>query len=86
MYRNDTPDWVREVFGADPRIVTVREYADGWVPHAYRWPAPGTAAEWVRDDDGNITARTFAYDRKRSRGRGPTWVAYSARGGRLASR
>lgn len=80
------PTTVAEMFARDARIVTVREYTDGFVPNSYNWPAPGTAQEWVKREDGTIEERTVTYDRKRSHGRGPKMVGYSERGGRLASR
>ena len=64
----------------DPRIVTVRYYDDGWVSNSYRYAAPGTGTEYSANGKA-----TFTYDRKRSGGKGPRWVAFSARGGRLAS-
>ncbi len=70
---------VQKIFDADPRIVAVRIYEDGWVPNAYKWPAPGHAVEFSRD--GNFKALT--YDRKRPHARGPNWVARSAKGGTL---
>lgn len=60
----------------------VTEYIDGFVPNAYRWPAPGTRAHYFRD--GREIRQ--GYDRKRSRGRGPWWVAFSEKGGRILSR
>jgi hypothetical protein len=64
-----------------PRVVCVREYHDGWVPNAYKWPAPGKMTTHYRDG----TATAGKYERKRSRGRGPNWVALSVKGGRLTS-
>lgn len=69
----------------DPRVTRVREYQDGWVPSSYRWPAPGAMVEHTRLEDGSYETTTGTYDRKRTGGRGPLWVAFSARGGRLAS-
>lgn len=69
---------------ADPRIQAAIIYLDGWVPNAYRWPAPGRCVRLMRTAEGWEAVET-TYDRKRSRGRGPRWVALSAKGGRLAS-
>ena len=60
----------------------VTEYTDGFVPNAYRWPAPGTRILYFR----NGKEKREGYDRKRSRGRGPQWVAFSEKGGRILSR
>ena len=72
---------IKAIFDSDPRIASVREYHDGWVPNAYKWPAPGKATEHYREGD----SVELSYDRKRSKARGPSWVAKSAAGGRLAS-
>jgi len=79
------PTHVAKIFARDPRIVAVREYEDGFVPNSYYWPAPGTAREWVVQEDGTVKEFTLVYDRKRSFGRGPKLVGYSERRGRLAS-
>lgn len=65
----------------DPRVAYVREYLDGWIANSYRWPAPGTMT--IHERDG--TSTSAKYDRKRSGGGGPNWVAFSAKHGRLAS-
>jgi hypothetical protein len=70
-----------QIFSSDERIARVVEYEDGFVPLSYRWPAPGTRKVYFRD--GTIISER--YDRKRIKGRGPNWVAFSARNGRLAS-
>lgn len=70
---------------ADPRVVRVRHYEAGWVPNAYRWPAPGTGTEYWLDADGALHAARFGYDRKRPYGKAPRVVGYSAKGGRLYS-
>jgi hypothetical protein len=70
---------LQKIFADDERIVSVREYLDGWVANAYRYPAPGRAVEHFRD--GNFAM--LSYDRKRKNGRGPSWVAKSAKGGTL---
>jgi hypothetical protein len=72
---------IQKIFDLDPRIDSVREYPDGFVARAYRWPAPGTAIETYRDG----TRHEVVYDRKRPHGRGPNWVARSAKGGTLRS-
>lgn len=71
---------IKKIFDSDPRIVTIREYLDGWVARAYRWPAPGRAVEHYRD---GAPTREWFYDRKRPHARGPSWVASSAKGGTL---
>lgn len=76
------PTAVQTMMQSDSRIVRIREYQDGFVPRSYHYAAPGTYVEYHRD--GRIEVGT--YDRKRSNGRGPWIVGYSARGGRLASR
>jgi len=73
---------IDEIFALDSRIVTVRVYQDGWVPRAYRWRAPGRMLVYTR---GAAAPIERTYDRKRACGRGPGWVAFSERGGRLAS-
>jgi len=70
---------IKAIFDSDPRIASIREYHDGFVANAYKWPAPGKATEHYREGD----SVELAYDRKRSRGRGPNWVAKSAKGGTL---
>lgn len=82
---DEVPSTVVKLFNSDPRVVRVTYYADGWVPNAYRWPAPGRAEVWTRRPDGSLDGIEITYDRKRSHGKGPTFVAVSARGGRLAS-
>jgi hypothetical protein len=71
---------IQTIFDRDPRIVTIRVY-DGFVAKAYKWPCPRVAVEYSRDG----TKQEVHYDAKRSHGRGPMWVAMSAKGGRLAS-
>lgn len=71
---------IKAIFASDPRIETVREYRDGWVAKAYKWPALGNAVEHYRN---GAPSREWLYDRKRSHGRGPSWVARSAKGGTL---
>lgn len=70
-----------QIFNRDGRIVEIREYLDGWAPNSYRWPAPGK----FRTTRRNGVVYYGTYDRKRSHGRGPSLVAFSARGGRLYS-
>ena len=74
---------------ADPRIVSIVVYPDGWVPGAYKWPAPGRRFTWLRDKDAPGTAfwlaRMETIDRKRTRGQGPEWVGRSLDNGWLAS-
>lgn len=87
----DAPRWgaeamdVTTIFARDPRIVRVRVFTGGWVPNSYGYPCLRKATEYIRGDDGTINQHTVVYDAKRSYGRGPRWVAYSERGGRLAS-
>ena len=73
----------------DPRIVKITVYADGWVPNSYRWPTLGSSHSYRRPPEGDKPRRWThglgGYDRKRSHGMGPHWVAFSDRGGRLAS-
>lgn len=73
-----------DAIDADPRIQAAVIYCDGWVPNSYRYRAPGRCVRLTRTEDG-WRAEEDSYDRKRSHGRGPHWVAFSARGGRLAS-
>ena len=70
---------IKAIFDSDPRIVSVREYPEGFVANAYKWPAPRVAFEHYRD---GVVERVL-YDAKRSHGRGPSWVAKSAKGGTL---
>ena len=77
----EVPQAALDEMASDERVETVRVYLSGWVPNSYRWPAPGTCAFVSRDG----TVRTGGYDRKRSGGNGPKWVALSANNGRLAS-
>lgn len=74
-----------EAIDADRRIQSAVIYCDGWVPNSYRYSAPGRCVRLVRTAKG-WEAVEGTYDRKRSYGRGPYWVAFSERGGRLASR
>ena len=69
------------IFASDPRIVEVVEYPDGFVPLKYKWRAPRTG--YVTKRGGERTP--FTYDAKRANGAGPSWVAFSAKRGRLAS-
>lgn len=70
---------------SDARIVRAVIYEDGWVPNSYRYAAPGKATVVTRAEGGRLEMSETTYDRKRSHGRGPRWVAFSERGGRLAS-
>lgn len=79
------PEAAREAILSDPDIATVRVYPDGWVPNSYRWAAPGRLLRFFRGSDGFWTVEEGVVDRKRSGGKGPEWVAFSANGGRLAS-
>lgn len=74
-----------EMFAKDPRIVKVRHYRDAFVPNAYRYRAPGEGVTYERPPEGQSIpeAAPFSYDRKRSFGKGPAWVGYSAKGGVL---
>lgn len=72
---------IQRIFASDTRITRVVEYLDGWVANAYRSRAPGQSNVYTRD---GVVSST--YDRKRAHGRGPRIVAFSAKGGRLASR
>lgn len=69
----------------DQRIVRVTIYLDGWVPNSYHWPIEGRCLWLTRRDGGTWGAHFGTYDRKRSHAKGPEWVAFSERGGRLAS-
>ena len=71
----------RAIFNAEPRGVCIKMFDDGFVPNSYRWPAPGKGTVYYRDG----TSAEFEYDRKRPRGRGPSWILLSEKGGRLAS-
>lgn len=75
---------IQEIFN-DARVMRVVEYIDGWVAKAYRWRAPGRAVSYTRSETGAITASIIPYDRRRPYGIGPRAVAWSARGGRLAT-
>ena len=74
-----TQDELKKIFAEDDRIVEVAEYPQGFVANAYRWSAPGKRVVTTRGGE------TFheVYDRKRSYGQGPAWVARSARRGCL---
>ena len=82
---SEIPANIDRAFNADTRIVRVRHYGSGWVPNAYRWPAPGSGTEYWIDENGEVKSATFGYDRKRPYGRAPVVVGYSAKGGRLYS-
>ena len=75
----------------DPRIVKIIVYVDGWVPNAYTHRARGTYHFWRRlpvdecEGPRRWTHNTGQYDRKKSFGIGPWWVATSAHNGKLAS-
>ena len=72
-----------EIFALDTRIAYIMEYCDGFVANAYHYAAPGTCRYWGRNGQNHFVAGS--YDRKRSHGVGPAWVAFSGRDGRLAS-
>ena len=81
------PVAARDACRKDKRIVKVVVYDAGFVPNSYRFPAPAFARQFSRNP---FTGRMrfdlhVNYDRKRSSGSGPYWVAFSAKGGRLAS-
>lgn len=76
------PKEIQELFASDARIARVVEYLDGWVANAYRFRAPGSCKVYARD--GAVSDST--YDRKRTHGRGPRIVGFSAKRGRLVSR
>lgn len=79
------PVEVATLLERDSRIVRVVEYTQGFVPNRYRFRAPGTARIYRAMPDGSITVVEAGYDRKRSGGRGPRFVGFSERGGRLVS-
>ena len=84
---NSLPPEALAAANEDPRIVEIVDYTDvDWVPLSYRWPAPGTARVFTRMDQFSPWEETDVrrFDRKRSRGRGPKWVANSLRGGHHA--
>lgn len=80
-----TPTAPHVFFTQDPRVTRVVEYTDGFVPNSYKWPAPGTCTVHERLKDGTFRTSSGSYDRKRSHGRGPSAVGFSARNGRLLS-
>jgi hypothetical protein len=75
----------RRIFDADPRIVEIRAYGSGFVANAYRWPCVREGCRFVRRN-GRMRRIPIEYDAKRPYGQGPRWVAFSAKGGRLASK
>lgn len=71
----------RNLFKRNKRIVRVVFYA-GFVANSYKWPCP----RWGFSlEKGQRKLRAFSYDAKRPHGIGPDWVAFSEKGGRLAS-
>lgn len=79
-----TPKEVWELFN-DTRVRTVLWYPEGFVANSYKYAAPGNRVVWNRNANGDITKHVQIYDRKRSNGWGPTFVALSEKGGRLKS-
>ena len=69
----------------DERVHYVIHYPEGFVANSYKWPCPRTAKVLIRQPEGHIVVREKHYDAKRPHGRGPTWVAFSYKNGRLAS-
>ena len=69
----------------DKRVMKIRCYLDGWVANSYKWKCEGYKYELTRRDDGNWNGVMSTYDRKRSNGTGPKYVAFSEKGGRLYS-
>jgi len=69
---------------SDERVTAITVHLSGFVPNSYRYPAPGQAVTVTRGADA-WTVRYAKYDRKRAGGKGPTAVAFSAKGGRLYS-
>jgi hypothetical protein len=72
---------ISKIFESDDRIAYITEYMDGWVPNSYKWKCTGEAIIWGRSGQ----KQDSTYDRKRSNGNGPKWVAMSAKHGRLQS-
>jgi len=68
----------------DQRVARVYVYTDPFVPNSYRWPILGNRLVALKTIRGVETLEE-SYDRKRSNGIGPKWVAFSERGGRLYS-
>jgi hypothetical protein len=81
----DLPRRVQAAVQSDPRIVRVVLYEDGWVPNAYGWPKYGTALTYHKRGGGWWAVTEGTYDQRRSSGRGPWLVGFSAAGGRLHS-
>ena len=66
-------------------ITKIVAYPEGFVPRNYSWKSDGRRV--VAEVENGVIKRVFleSYDKKRSHGTGPAWVAFSARGGRLAA-
>lgn len=88
------PESMAAAIKADARIECAISYPDGFVPLSYKWRAPGTRIVFMRVDtdehglngwSSKWTWMAEEYDRKRSFGRGPSWVCLSKDGGVLAS-
>lgn len=65
-------------------ITKIVAYPEGFVPRNYSWQSRGRRV--VAEIENGRIKRVFTeeYDKKRSHGTGPAWVAFSAKGGRLA--
>lgn len=78
---NDFPQYIQDIFASDERIVRIRTYPEGFVANAYKYRCDRLTVDYFRDG----VKGQYLYDAKRSHGRGPNWVAFSKRNGRLAS-
>lgn len=75
---------IKQIFLSDERIKSMNIY-QGFVPNSYRWPILRSGVCVNRSGKLNLTFNILKYDAKRSHGKGPTWVAFSEKGGRLRS-
>lgn len=73
---------ITQIFLQDPRIYYIVHYDEGFVPNSYYYKCNREAKVYYRDGRFGIQS----YDAKRSNGRGPTYVGFSIRGGRLFSK
>ena len=80
MKRDEMIEKAKEIMATDDRIEIIRFY-NGFVANSYKWPCLREFLEVYRS--GKVIPGR--YDAKRSYGKGPRWVAFSKKRGRLQS-
>ena len=79
------PSAALDVAKENHAVTKIVVYLDGFVPRSYRHFTQGRRIVAEIEDGKVKDIKTEKYDRHRSRGIGPAWVAFSAANGRIAA-